>query len=207
MSNIIAILGSGGHAKVVVDAAHLANPNLTIEIFDEDKSREGSLVAEIIVQSGYPTTLLAHVAIGNNQIRNRLGLYLKTQEQQLYSVIHPRAIISSMAQIGAGCFVAANAIVAPNASIDEGCIINHGAVVDHDCSVGAWSHIAPQVALGGGVRIGKNCLIGSGAVVLPNIQIGDYSIIGAGAVVTRSVAAHQTILGIPARIKACSKSP
>lgn len=49
------------------------------------------------------------------------------------------------------------------------------------------------------IRIGRNVWIGRGAVVLPGVDIGDGAVIGANAVVTRPVAAGQTVVGVPAR--------
>lgn len=37
------------------------------------------------------------------------------------------------------------------------------------------------------VRIGKNCWIGAGAMILPGVTVGDNTIIGAGSVVTRDI--------------------
>ena len=52
-------------------------------------------------------------------------------------------------------------------------IINHGAVVDHDCTIGDFSHIAPNATLGGSVRVGSNVLIGTGANILPGVSVAD----------------------------------
>lgn len=51
----------------------------------------------------------------------------------------------------------------------------------------------------GAPRIGNNVAIGTGASVIGDITIGDNVTIGAHAVVTRSVPAHTTVFGIPAR--------
>jgi acetyltransferase-like isoleucine patch superfamily enzyme len=52
---------------------------------------------------------------------------------------------------------------------------------------------------GGDVTIGKNVWIGCHVTVLPGVSIGDHAIIGAGAVVTKSVPAGETWAGVPAR--------
>lgn len=49
-------------------------------------------------------------------------------------------------------------------------------------------------------RIGRNCFIGGGSLILPGVTIGDSCIVGAGSVVTRSVPAHSIVAGNPARI-------
>jgi maltose O-acetyltransferase len=53
--------------------------------------------------------------------------------------------------------------------------------------------------LGRPVNIGRNVWIGGAALILPGVTIGDDAIVGAGAVVTRDVAAGTTVAGNPAR--------
>lgn len=50
------------------------------------------------------------------------------------------------------------------------------------------------------VKIGKNCWIGAGAVILPGITIGDNSVIGAGSVVTKDIPENSVAVGNPARV-------
>jgi maltose O-acetyltransferase len=49
------------------------------------------------------------------------------------------------------------------------------------------------------VIVGSDVWIGGAAIVLPGVTIGDGATIGAGSVVTRSVPAHATVAGSPAR--------
>ena len=50
------------------------------------------------------------------------------------------------------------------------------------------------------VRIGKNCWIGAGAVIVPGVEIGDNTVIGAGAVVTKNIPANVVAAGNPCRV-------
>lgn len=52
------------------------------------------------------------------------------------------------------------------------------------------------------IRIGANCFVGGGSVVLPGVEIGDNSIVGAGAVVSENVPPNAIAVGNPARIVA-----
>ena len=50
------------------------------------------------------------------------------------------------------------------------------------------------------VRIGRNCWIGAGAVILPGVTIGDNSVIGAGSVVTKDIPENVVAVGNPCRV-------
>ena len=50
------------------------------------------------------------------------------------------------------------------------------------------------------VRIGKNCWIGAGAVILPGVIIGDNTVIGAGSVVTKDIPSNVVAVGNPCRV-------
>jgi acetyltransferase-like isoleucine patch superfamily enzyme len=59
-------------------------------------------------------------------------------------------------------------------------------------------HHVPEV--GRDVIIGKNCFIGSGAILIGPLNIGDFSVIGAGSVVTKDVPIRGFVAGVPAKL-------
>lgn len=50
------------------------------------------------------------------------------------------------------------------------------------------------------VRIGKNCWLGAGVIVVPGVTIGDNTVIGAGSVVTRDIPSNVVAVGNPCRV-------
>ena len=50
------------------------------------------------------------------------------------------------------------------------------------------------------VRIGRNCWLGAGVIVMPGVTIGDNSVIGAGSVVTKDIPANVVAVGNPCRV-------
>ena len=50
------------------------------------------------------------------------------------------------------------------------------------------------------VRIGKNCWIGAGCVIVPGVTIGDNVVIGAGSVVTKDIPSNVLAFGNPCRV-------
>ena len=50
------------------------------------------------------------------------------------------------------------------------------------------------------VRIGKNCWLGAGVIVMPGVTIGDNSVIGAGSIVTKDIPANVVAVGNPCHV-------
>lgn len=50
------------------------------------------------------------------------------------------------------------------------------------------------------VRIGKNCWLGAGVLVMPGVTIGDNTVIGAGSVVTKDIPANVVAYGSPCKV-------
>lgn len=50
------------------------------------------------------------------------------------------------------------------------------------------------------VRIGRNCWIGAGVIIVPGVTIGDNTVIGAGSVVTKDIPSEVVAVGNPCRV-------
>ncbi|MBO5111544.1 MAG: sugar O-acetyltransferase [Clostridia bacterium] len=50
------------------------------------------------------------------------------------------------------------------------------------------------------VRIGRNCWIGAGTVLVPGVTVGDNTVIGAGSVVTKDIPSGVVAVGNPCRV-------
>lgn len=77
-------------------------------------------------------------------------------------------------------------------------LMTHSTILAHDASPVVFG---PNTRAGR-VRIGNQCFIGAGAVVLPGVTIGDRCIIGANAVVSRDVPTGSVFAGNPGRVVA-----
>ena len=90
----------------------------------------------------------------------------------------------------------ANITIGDNVLIGPGVIINSGMhrYKDKTKLIRDQGHeIKP-------INIGNDVWIGANAVIMPGVFIGDGSVIGAGAIVTRSIPPYAVAVGIPARI-------
>ena len=50
------------------------------------------------------------------------------------------------------------------------------------------------------VRIGRNCWLGAGVIVVPGITIGDNTVVGAGSVVTKDIPSNVIAVGNPCKV-------
>ena len=105
----------------------------------------------------------------------------------------------------------------PGATIGKGLFIDHGSgvVIGETAIIGDNCTIYQNVTLGGtgkehGKRhptLGNNVLVGSGAKVLGPFKVGDNCRIAAGAVVLREVPPNSTAVGVPAQVVRVAGKP
>lgn len=71
---------------------------------------------------------------------------------------------------------------------------------NHDFSRTDIPIISQACVSKGGVRVEDNCWLGANVTLLDGVTIGRDSVIGAGAVVTKSIPAFAIAIGVPARV-------
>lgn len=200
----LAILGAGGHAKVVADTAECCGWG-HIELFDDNWPETTAVAHWPIV--GDTSSLLARleeyegviVAIGRNDIRCSKQTMLSQAGALLVSLVHPDATLSRYATLGMGSVVFAGVVVNAGAVIGAGTILNTACSIDHDCRVDEYVHISPGARLAGSVGIGRLSWIGIGASIRQSLDIGVNVRVGAGAAVVNDVADNMTVMGVPAK--------
>ncbi|MEO1969608.1 MAG: NeuD/PglB/VioB family sugar acetyltransferase [Sphingomonadaceae bacterium] len=205
MALIIVSSDSGQHATVVYEAAILSGENVlgfaTIGDAEPPTIFDCPWIGSVTDIAG--TQIVREndfiIACGSNAQRRQQSEILIKQGASLRSVCHPAAIVSPSASIGSGSALLAGAVVGPRTSLGIGAIVNHAASIDHDCEIADYLNVCPGGRLAGCVQAGSNVFVGINASILQGLKIGKNAVIGAGAVVTRDVAAGETVIGVPAR--------
>ena len=107
---------------------------------------------------------------------------------------------SQRVKIEDGCIVCAGNILTVNIVVHKFVILNLGCTVGHDTNIGEFSSFMPSVNISGDVIIGREVYVGTGAKIINQLSVGMGTVIGAGAVVTKSLPEKCTAVGIPAKV-------
>jgi UDP-2-acetamido-3-amino-2,3-dideoxy-glucuronate N-acetyltransferase len=134
-----------------------------------------------------------------------------------YAHVMPGAVVGRDCNIGDGAFIEGGAVVGDRVTIKNQVMLWSGVTICDDCFVGPGviftndrTPRSPRMTSAAGryrtteawrfpTIVEEGASLGAGAVVVCGITIGRHAMIGAGAVVTRDVAAHALVVGNPAR--------
>lgn len=203
-----AVLGAGGHAKVVIATLEAAGWEVA-SAWDDDAERRGGEVLGVPVLgpiAGSPEAGADGyvIAVGDNRERRRIAEELRLP---WVTAVHPAATVHPSVTLGEGSVVFAGAVIQPDSRLGRHAIVNTAASVDHDCRLGDFVHVAPGCRLGGCVTVGEGTLVGIGSSILPSVTVGSWSTVGAASTVIGDLGSHITAYGAPAHARGRRDGP
>jgi sugar O-acyltransferase (sialic acid O-acetyltransferase NeuD family) len=198
----VILLGSGGHARVVLAALRRQNSEI-IGLVDPNLAAESEylnlkvLGADKAVFDYQPDQIELVNGIGSipgdTGLRCKLFNDFQQRGYRFKTLIDNSVLFFEDVEIGEGSQLMPGVIIQCGTKIASNSIINTGAIIEHDCRIGSHVHVAPGSVLCGAVEIGDKVHIGAGATVIQGIRIGSGSVIGAGCIVTREVGSKQIL--------------
>ena len=126
------------------------------------------------------------------------------------------ASIGRDCNIGGHCYIESGAVVGDRVTVKNGNAVWAGVTLEEGVFVGPGVVFtndryprSPRLGASGAryddegwlepTSVRRGATLAAGAVILPGLTVGEFAFVGAGAVVTRDVAAHALVLGNPAR--------
>jgi len=204
----IAIIGSGGfgrEVKMLIDQINKANLQFEIVgFFDDHKTADiinGIPYLGTLEQAANITDPISYaIGVGDPSTRKKIVEKLEGPGVSFPNLIHPGVLLGSDAvSLGKGNIICAGCIITVNIDIHDFVILNLSCTVGHDTVIKDYSSFMPSVNISGEVAIEEGVYVGTGAKIINQLEIGEYSIVGAGAVVAKSLPAYCTAVGIPAK--------
>lgn len=206
----IAIFGAGGfgrEVKTIVDAINKTQPNTYNFVgFYDDGKEKGSIINGFPVLGGIKelnevtSELSLIISIGDPKIKKVILDKIENSNLQFPTIIHPNTSISADdVTIGKGTIICEGTIITCNIKIGDFVIFNLMCTVGHDTLIDDYCAFMPSVNISGEVHLYQGVYVGTGAKIINLLEIGENTIIGAGAVVSKSLPANCTAVGIPAK--------
>jgi sugar O-acyltransferase (sialic acid O-acetyltransferase NeuD family) len=203
----IAIYGAGGLGREVALLIRQINTvksqwNL-IGFFDDHKRGETDrlpILGGLEELNAFKNNLSVAVAVADCSTKSRIVTGMVNPYINYPILIHPTANKGDESnQLGRGSILTSGCTLTTAVYLGEFVLVNLHATIGHDVHIGNFSSIMPSVNISGNVQIGSSVTFGSGSTILQNLSIGDHAQVGAGAVVTKSVRANTTVVGVPAK--------
>ncbi|MDB5349301.1 MAG: sugar O-acyltransferase, sialic acid O-acetyltransferase NeuD family [Planctomycetota bacterium] len=210
MSRPLIILGSGGGAHDVLDLVEALNRvDLRWELlgFLDDVRPAGSHYLGLEILGGlrdapsFGACTFVNAIGSDKNYRRRSEILGATgmPADRFATLVHPGASVSPRATLGRGVSVHFGASVGGNASIGDQAMLGPGSIVGHDCIVEDYAILAPGAVVSGFVQVGRAAYLGARCAIRQQLRVGDECLVGIGAIVIRDVRRGAIVVGNPAR--------
>ncbi len=197
------IVGAGGFGLETAQWARDAIQNSSSEYNDisflEDdenqiKTSDHNITFKGSIKDYIPQTNdLFVIAVANSIAREKIAKILTLKGATFGNVIHPSSIITETSQIGFGIVTSPWSIISSNAILGNHIQLNIMTSIGHHTNIGSYSTFSSHVDITANCIIGERVFFGSGARSIPGCKVADDSIIGAGAIVQRSINKKTTL--------------
>lgn len=203
------IFGAGGfgrEVKMLLDQINLTKNEFNFIGYYDDGIEKGTqinnhqVLGNLVELSKIEDEINVIIAIASPEIKIKIVSALNKSNFKFPTIIHPNVLIGSESvKIGKGSIICAGCIVTCNIEIDDFVILNLCCTVGHDTIIKSYCSFMPSVNISGEVLINENVYVGTGAKIINQLEVGKNTIVGAGAVVSKSLPEKCTAVGIPAK--------
>ena len=206
----IAIVGAGGfgrEVKMLIDQMNQNYKQYEFVGFYDDYIEIGTIINGFkvlgsineLVQIDYNLEVV--ISIADPRIKKKIYETINCNHFISFpTLIHPNVLIGTdEVSFGYGCIICASNIITVNISLGNFVILNLACTVGHDTKIGDYCSFMPSVNISGEVNIENSVYVGTGAKIINLLTIGNSTIVGAGAVVSKSLPEKCTAVGIPAK--------
>lgn len=201
-------LGVGASTPVFCEIAVACGYRIA-GLYHYDDSRNGEIVNGMEILGSFEDLFNSAVlgqnfllTMGDSKIREVLSKRLVEAGGILPTLIHPMSVVSPNSTISSeGVVVGPMVVIQANSEIGKGVVIRDQALVCHDAIIESYVFVGPKALVGAFVHIAPFAFIGQASTLISHKakSIGRNCIIGAGAVVTKSVEEYHVVAGQAAK--------
>ena len=203
------IIGSGTYGQVYAEYLRENGQYEIIGFLDDDLAKTGLNILGIKVLGVVSLletienkeSISVFVAIGNNKVRLKILKYVEKLGYKTPGFIHSSCNIPISVEIGKSVYILPGCNIMPRTILHDYVMISMGVNIAHHVIVESGCFFSQGANVGASITIGEQSLIGIGSTIKTNVKrIGKNVLIGAGAVVIRDVPDNAVIVGNPGKI-------
>lgn len=206
----LVIVGAGEQADIAYeyfthDSPHTVAAFAVEQAYLESDEHLGLPVValEALPATHPPDRHQAFVAISSqrlNRVRQRLFETVKAQGFTCASYVSTRAFVWRNVKIGENCMIFEGNVLQHFVEVGDDCVLWSGNHVGHRTRIGAHTFISSHVVISGFCEIGDHCFLGVNSCFGDELSIADDTVVGAGAVVVKSIGEPRGVwVGNPAK--------
>ena len=199
------IIGSGTYGQVY--AEYLKDIYNVTAFYDDDENIINTKINGIKVAGKVSDALeidkatAVFIPIGNNPIRVKLLKQFEAKGFDIPSLIHPQTIVHPSVKIGKAVYILPGTNIMPLSVIGDYCMMSVNSIVSHHTILGEGVFLSFGVNIGASLILEDLVYVGIGATVMTGLKtVGRNSLIGAGAVVIKDVPDNAVVAGVPAKV-------
>lgn len=204
------IIGAGKYGEVYLD--YLQQAGIEIVGLLDDNPQEWNVRIQGIPVLGATSKLstlksemgveAVYCPLGNNRLRVNFLTKARSLGYITPNFIHPDVHISPNVEIDSeGVYILGNTMIMPEVTIEKDVMISVSANIIHHTVLHQGVFVSNGVNLGASLHAMDCAYIGMGATVMTGVKkLGTDCLIGAGAVVIKDVPDGAVVAGVPAKV-------
>ncbi|HEY8401121.1 MAG TPA: acetyltransferase [Cytophagaceae bacterium] len=200
------IFGAGTYSQVYTN--YLSDSYDVVGYIDDAEKYKDAVVNGIKVLGNsdflfekLDRSLAVFVPIGDNNIRVSILEKLKESGFETPSFIHKDTIIHKSVEIGQAVYILPATNVMPSTTISDYTMVSMGVNIAHHNLIEKGCFFSQGVNIGASVHIQEKAYFGIGSTLMTGVKtVGRNSLIGAGAVIIRDVPDGAVLVGNPGKI-------
>lgn len=202
------IIGAGKYGEVYL--SYLREAGVNVIGFLDDDTTHSNLIGGVPLLG--KTDILpdlknkfgveaVYCPLGNNKLRVKFLQQAKGLGYSIPNYIHPSVIISPNVKLGEGIYVLLGSNVMPFTEIEDCVMISMNVNVAHHNILKKGTFLSTGCNFGASIVAEENTYCGIGSTIMTGLhRLGKDCLIGAGAVVIKDVPDCAVMAGVPAKV-------
>lgn len=202
------IIGAGKYGEVYL--SYLREAGIEVVGFLDDDTTHSNLVGGLpllgktdilpILRDKFGVEAV-YCPLGNNRLRVRFLQQAKELGYSIPNYIHPSVILSPNVKLGVGVYILLGSSIMPFTEIEDYVMISMNVNVAHHNILRKGTFLSTGCNFGASIIAEENTYCGIGSTIMTGLhRLGKDCLIGAGAVVIKDVPDGAVMAGVPARI-------